>query len=447
MVKTPAQSRREGRPAPAQRCFQSAVIEEVMAEVASALADRELAGLFTNCFPNTLDTTVRFRRNAAGQPDTYVITGDIDAMWLRDSTAQVWPYLPFVGRDRQLRELIQGVIRRQAACVLRDPYANAFYDDPARIGEWQSDQTEMKPGVHERKYELDSLCAVLRLACGYFRATGDAAPVNRPALELIVQTIRVEQAGDSPYRFARVAARATDTLPLAGGAAFPGKNCGLSRSAFRPSDDACQLPFHVPANALAVVCLRDVEKLFGIAGAAALAVEIEAGIRQHAIVRHPTQGDVFAFEVDGFGSRIMMDDANVPSLLSLPYLGYCAKDDPLYRRTRARILSPANPYFSAGAAGRGIGGPHIGPGWIWPMAIMMQALTSEDDDEIRDCLRQLKATHAGTGFMHESFWKDDAAKFTRAWFAWANTLFGELILTLHRERPHLLERPIDGDVT
>lgn len=419
---------KDSRPPAERRCFTSPAIEKAITTVAGRMTDRELAWLFANCFPNTLDTTVRRRGN-----ETHVITGDIDAMWLRDSTAQVWPYLPFANEDPALRDLIAGVIRRQAACVLLDPYANGFYDDPTQLGEWQSDQTEMKPGVHERKYELDSLCAVLRLACGYVKTTGDTTPINRQALDLIVRTIRVEQSGSSPYRFARMASRATDTLPLDGGNAFPGKNCGMSRSAFRPSDDACQLPFLIPANAMAVVCLRETARLLNLHGAAALAEEIEAGIRRHGI-----HDGVFAFEVDGFGSRVMMDDANVPSLLSLPYLGYCAKDDPLYQRTRARVLSPDNPYYSEGRVGRGIGGPHIGPGWIWPMAIIMQALTSDSDDEIQDCLRQLKQTHAGTGFMHESFWKDDATKFTRSWFAWANTLFGELILTLRRERPHLL---------
>ena len=442
------------RPPQEQRCFLSPHIEQVNEEVSGAMADRELAWMFTNCFPNTLDTTVTLRRDPVSRPDTYVITGDIDAMWLRDSTAQVWPYLLFIERDRRLCELIQGVIRRQVACVRLDPYANAFYADPTKVSPWTTDQTDMKPGVHERKYELDSLCAVMRLACGYFTAShGDLAPFDAPwhaAMELILQTIRAEQAGTfeqpgSPYHFARVASRATETMPLDGGQSHPIRRCGLSRSPFRPSDDATQLPFHVPSNAMAVVCLRGIGKLLTTTGATVLAAdathladEIDAGIQQHAIAHHPTHGEILAYEIDGYGSRILMDDANVPSLLALPYLGYCPKDDPLYRRTRGFILSPDNPYFSHGNAGRGVGGPHVGPGWIWPLSMIIQALTSDCDEEIRDCLGQLKQTHAGTGFIHESFWKDDAAKFTRAWFAWANTLFGELILTLHRQRPHLL---------
>ncbi|MEX1016818.1 MAG: glycoside hydrolase family 125 protein [Phycisphaeraceae bacterium] len=169
-----------------------------------------------------------------------------------------------------------------------------------------------------------------------------------------------------------------------------------------------------------------------------LADTIDAGIRSAGVVSHPACGEVFAYEVDGYGSFYFMDDANVPSLLSLPYLGYCDAEDPIYRRTRAALLSRHNPFYSEGAAGRGIGGPHVGVGHIWPMSITVRAITSVDEHEIRDCLAQLVVTHAGTGFMHETFWKDDARRFTRRWFGWANSLFGDLILELHDRRPDLL---------
>jgi meiotically up-regulated gene 157 (Mug157) protein len=206
------------------------------------------------------------------------------------------------------------------------------------------------------------------------------------------------------------------------------------------------LPFNIPANALAVVCLRHIAEMLTTLRLAShhatearrLADEIDTAIRRLAIVPLSTRGAVLAYEVDGFGSQLVMDDANVPSLLSLPYLGWCPKDDRLYKRTRALILSPDNPYYCAGTAGVGVGSPHIGSGWIWPLGVIMQAITSESDDEIRACLLQLKSSHGGAGFMHESYWQDDPAQFTRHWFAWANSLFGELILTLHAERPHLL---------
>ena len=442
------------RPAPSDRRFRSEAVEAEVARVSALIPDAELAWLFANCFPNTLDTTVSVGRDAAGRDDTFVITGDIDAMWLRDSTAQVWPYLPLAEADPALAGLLRGVVRRQAACVRLDPYANAFYPDPAKRGEWATDHTDMRPGVHERKYELDSLCSVLRLSHGYWAATADATPFDdawAAATRLILDTIAAEQAGSdeaatSPYRFARRTERGTDTQPLSDGRTSPWRRTGMSRSPFRPSDDSCQFPFLVPANAMAVVCLRRVARMLDTLSlypdlarrAVALSAEIDAGIERHAVREHPAHGAVFAFEVDGFGSVSFMDDANVPSLLSLPYLGYCPPTDPTYRRTRGLVLSPDNPYFSAGRAMTGIGGPHVGPGWVWPIAVTMRAMTSTDDAEVLACLRMLKATHAGTGFMHEGIWLDDAARFSRAWFAWANTLFGEMVVKVAAERPGVL---------
>jgi meiotically up-regulated gene 157 (Mug157) protein len=442
------------RPPKGQRRFSSSAVETTIDHVCGQIRDPELAWLFANCFPNTLDTTVTLGRDSRGRVDAYVITGDIDAMWLRDSTAQVWPYLSLLREDPALRELVAGVINRQAACVRIDPYANAFCQTTQTPSKWQNDQTEMKAGVFERKYELDSLCSVLRLAVGYFRACGDSSCFDedwRASVELILRTIQVEQAGSgdaegSPYRFARKAIRGTDTLPLAEGQSYPYQRCGMSRSPFRPSDDSCHFAFPIAANAMAVVCLRDLAGMWRqlgfdaqvARGATALADEIEVGIRRFGVQQHPVHGEIYAYEVDGLGSRVFMDDANVPSLLSLPYLGVCDRNDATYQRTRRYVLSAENPFYSAGSAGKGVGGPHVGVGWIWPMSIILQALTSTDDREIAECLRMLRGSHGGTGFMHESFWKDDAGTFTRPWFAWANGLFGELILMLSKERPHLL---------
>ena len=440
------------RPHPADRRFTSAAVENSISEIAGRMKDKELAWLFANCLPNTLDTTV-YHELHQGRPDTFVITGDIPAMWLRDSTAQVWPYLRFAKEDVPLRELLQGVLNRQVRCVLLDPYANAFEPNPAGISHWAGDHTAMKPGLHERKYELDSLCAVLRLSNGYFAATGDKGGFDADwakAVDLIIETIRREQdptpEGKPPhYEFARNTPNATDTLPLHG-RGNPGRSCGLSRSPFRPSDDATILPYLIPSNAMAVVELRGIANLCGkvlrqkkrAAAATALADSIAAGIAEHAVVEHPHCGRVYAYEVDGFGSYYFMDDANVPSLLSLPYLGFCETSDPLYVATRQAVLSADNPYFSTGKMASGIGGPHVGAGHIWPMSIIMRALTSNDEAEVRACLATLKKTHAGTGFMHETFWKDDPSRFTRKWFAWANTLFGELILHVHARWPGML---------
>ncbi|QKG52551.1 glycoside hydrolase family 125 protein [Hymenobacter sp. BRD67] len=437
------------RPAPGQRRFSSQAVEQAIKEFQRNVPDTELGWLFGNCFPNTLDTTVAHTtRNS--RPDTYVITGDIDAMWLRDSSAQVWPYLALITQDAPLRQLVAGVINRQTQCILQDPYANAFYDDKNKVSEWAHDQTAMQPGIHERKWEIDSLCYPIRLGYHYWKITGDQQPFDaqwRAAIALIVKTFREQQRkfGPGPYHFQRQTTNALDTQPL-GGYGYPVRPCGLIASAFRPSDDATRLPFLVPGNFFAVASLRQAALMLydihheqaGYDELMALADEIAVALRQHAIVPHPDFGPVYAYEVDGYGSHALMDDANVPSLLSLPYLGAIPLNEPTYQNTRKLVLSAANPFFFQGKAAEGIGGPHVGADMIWPLAIIMRGLTSTDDAEIRACVQTLKTTHAGTGYMHESFHKDDPTKFTRPWFAWANTLCGEFLWKVYQERPALL---------
>jgi uncharacterized protein len=433
-----------------KRKFTSAAVERAIAEVKAKIGNQELAWMFENCFPNTLDTTVDFNV-IDDRPDTYVITGDIAAMWQRDSTAQVWPYLPLVKDDPALRQLIAGVINRQTKNILLDPYANAFFKDPHEVSQWKSDQTEMKPGVHERKWEIDSLCYPLRLAYGYWKQTGDNSPFDgawREAVLLVLRTFREQQRknGPGPYRFQRVTATLTDTVAC-GGYGQPANPVGLIHSMFRPSDDSTIFPFLVPSNFFAVVVLRQAaEMLEGIhhdadtaAECRALAGEVEKELREHAIVNHPRAGRVYAFEIDAYGNHYCIDDANIPNLISLPYLGAVKLDDPVYQATRRLMLSDLNPFYSRGKAAEGTGGPHAGLNMIWPLGITLRALTSTDDEEIRSCLVSLQKTHAGTGFMHEAFHKDDAGKFTRGWFAWANTLFGELVLKTFKERPKLLD--------
>lgn len=434
-----------------QRHFQSASVEKAIKAFQQNVRNKELGWLFDNCFPNTLDTTVTHSLKD-GRPDTYVITGDIDAMWLRDSTAQVSPYLGFAKEDKPLQQLLAGVISRQTKLVLKDPYANAFFNDEARVSEWkESDITDMKPGIHERKWEIDSLCYPIRLAYLYWKTTGDKSPFDaqwKDAITLTLQTFREQQRKESlgPYTFQRKTSWATDGVPL-GGYGYPVKPVGLICSIFRPSDDAAIFPFLVPANFFAVVSLKQAAEMVQAIHAdaklskelSALAAEIEAALKQHAVVQHPQMGKVYAYEVNGFGSFNLMDDANVPSLLSLPYLGAVAKNDPVYAATRRLILSQYNPFYFKGTAAAGIGSPHTGLNYIWPISLTMQALTSNSDEEIKTCLRSLQLNHAGTGFMHESFHKDDAKKFTRKWFAWSNTLFGELLWKLYQQTPHLLK--------
>lgn len=428
------------RPAEEKRLFKSDAVEKKIKEIKSMLKNPYLAWMFENCFPNTLDTTVHFRE-LNGKPDTFVYTGDIHAMWLRDSGAQVWPYVQLANDDPKLKEMLEGVIRRQFLCITIDPYANAFNDGPVG-GDWQSDMTDMKKELHERKWEIDSLCYPIRLAYHYWQVTGDDSVFDEVWMEAItnvLKTFREQQRkeGVGPYKFQRRTERALDTLNNNGNGA-PVKPVGLIVSSFRPSDDATTLQFLVPSNFFAVTSLRkaaeilvQVNKNETLADECkALADEVEVALKKYATYNHPEFGTIYAFEVDGFGNRLLMDDANVPSLLAMPYLGDVDVNDPIYQNTRRFVWSDSNPYFFKGTAGEGIGGPHVAYDMVWPMSIMMKAFTSQDDAEIKECVRMLMTTDAGTGFMHESFHKDDPKNFTRAWFAWQNTLFGELIIKL-----------------
>ncbi|MBI2427809.1 MAG: glycoside hydrolase family 125 protein [Ignavibacteriales bacterium] len=437
------------RPPLKQRKFISDAVEAAIQNVSGSIDDDELRWLFGNCYPNTLDTTVETgTRN--NKPDTFVITGDIHAMWLRDSSAQVWPYIPLTKEDKQLQSMIAGVIHRQSYCITIDPYANAF--NKAKEGSyWEKDLTEMKKELHERKWEIDSLCYPIRLAYGYWKTTGDTSVFDaewRQAMQLVLKTFREQQRMNvlGPYKFQRETHVAYDTVPF-GGYGNPTKKIGLIHSMFRPSDDACIFPYLIPSNYFAVVSLKQLSEITssGVNDTALakesreLAEEIESVLKRYAVHDHLRYGKIFAYEIDGYGNAFFMDDANVPSLLSMPYLHACDGSDPVYQNTRRFLLSNDNPYFYKGSAAEGIGGPHVGTDMIWHLGITMRALTSSDDDEIRSCLTMLKATHAGTGFMHESFHKNDPKNFTRGWFAWANTLFGELIVKIHSERPHILK--------
>ena len=439
-----AQTYESRRPLEKDRLFVSEVVEKKVAEVASQLTDPKLAWMFVNCFPNTLDTTVHFDKDGnEGRGDTFIYTGDIAAMWLRDSGAQVWPYLPYASADENLRKMIAGTILRQFKLICVDPYANAFNDGPTGAGA-RSDVTGKKisPEVFERKWEIDSHCYPIRLAYNYWKTTGDASvfgPEWLQAIKLTLKTFKEQQRKDGfgPYYFLRVTDRQLDTKCCIG-RGNPTKACGLIASAFRPSDDATTFEYLVPSNFFAVQSLRQAAEILNTVNSQDalaracddLADEVADALRRHAVVKHPKFGRIYAYEVDGFGNAFMMDDANIPSLLSLPYLGSVSAKDPIYKNTRKFVLSEWNPYFFKGEAGEGIGGPHIGLEVIWPMSIIMRAFTATDDEEIRMCVEMLMNTDAGTGFIHESFYKDDATDFTREWFAWQNSLFGELIVHL-----------------
>ena len=397
----------------------------------------ELWDHFRKCFLNTIETTVQ-----QSDGDTFVITGDIPAMWLRDSTAQVLHYLRFADHS-EVADMVEGLLQRQADCILRDPYANSFNREEISGSPHNRDLPRVSGWVWERKYEIDSLCYPLWLAEKFYKKTGRTAFLNETfaeALQAILTVFRTEQNhSTSPYYFICTDCPPSDTLTCEG-RGEPVAVTGMTWSGFRPSDDACKYGYLVPSNLFAVRALKSAEKLASLAGwedlaaqSAALGAEIAEGVRKHGLVEHPEFGRIYAYEVDGLGNANLMDDANVPSLLALPYLEVCEKDDPLYLRTRAFVLSSENPYYYQGSLARGIGSPHTPAGYIWPIALCVQAMTSTDVGEIANILKTLMNTHGGTGFMHESFDPNAPEQFTRDWFAWANSMFGELVFRLYEE--------------
>lgn len=426
----------------------SDILEAEIRPVKEELVKRgkaKLAEMFDRCYRSTLETTVELcGDDAPGGGTTFVITGDIPAMWLRDSSAQVRHYIPAARRHPEVTAMIEGVIRRQMAYIVADPYANAFNREANGKG-YANDRTEKTPLVWERKYEIDSLCYPLHLAYDYWKKTGKTAWLNENfsfAAKAIVSLWRTEQHhGESPYYFERFDCVPTDTLPNKGKGTSVAYT-GMTWSGFRPSDDACTYGYLVPANLFAAKALQELAEMAEAllndselsADALALRQEILDGVNRHGTLEHPDFGRIYAYEVDGLGNYNLMDDANVPSLLSLPYLGCCGKADPLYQNTRAFVLSGANPYYYQGSAAKGIGSPHTPDQYIWHIALSMQGLTADNDEEREELLNMLEGTDAGTFQMHEGFHCDDPSRYTRSWFAWANSLFSEFVMEyLHLE--------------
>lgn len=409
-------------------------IQELGKFLQSKIPDAKAGEFFLPCFLSTWETTVKL----LDDDQIFLITGDIPAMWLRDSSAQVHHYLKFANASTEIQHLIEGLIAKQIDFILKDPYANAFNAEDNGAGH-QDDRTEMGPGIWERKYEIDSLCYPVDLAYKYYEKTGNDLIFTdkfHQALHVIVDLWKAEQNhADSDYYFERNTDIETDTLPNEGRGSEVAYT-GMTWSGFRPSDDACTYGYLVPSNMFAVVVLMQIqtlaEKIFkdkALADKAlALEKEIRKGIDQYALYEHEAYGTIYAYEVDGLGNQLFMDDANVPSLLSIPYLGFASVDDPIYQNTRNFILSPENPYFFQGEHAQGIGSPHTPENYVWHIALTMQALTSDSKEEQKRILDMIFATDADTRQMHEGFNVDNPSEFTRPWFAWANSLLSVLMI-------------------
>lgn len=418
------------------------LIEKIKAEYADT---PKIGDMFEAGFTNTYQTTII--KNDDGT--TFVITGDIPAMWNRDSAAQVRPLLNIASKCDEIKQIIKGVIESHKKQVILDPYANAHNLKP-KVGDHSGDDlTEYNPLVWERKYEVDSLCYPIQLAYLYWKRTNDSSIFDESFLKMaqtIVQTFIIEQNHhkESTYSFRRIADWLLfdeperiefETLPNKG----KGRNVGytgMTWSGFRPSDDACRYGYLIPANMFAVVVLKYLdeilnefydEKEFSLK-VKELYGQIDDGIKKYGIVDHPKYGRIYAYEVDGLGNHLCMDDANVPSLLSAPYIGYCDVNDPIYQNTRRFILSEDNPYYYQGEYGAGVGSPHTPENYFWHISLAIEGLTSTDEEDKDRILNQFINTDAGTMMMHEGVFVDDPKQFTRPWFSWANAMFAEFIL-------------------
>ncbi|OAA54563.1 Six-hairpin glycosidase [Niveomyces insectorum RCEF 264] len=490
------------RPPPDKRTYHVPEVEEVIEQMNQRLKDKDLARMFENCYPNTVDTTAKWvhtGRQAGdsgadgdGLPGAHIIAGDMDAAWLRDNVWQLQPYTPLLATSPALRALWLGVLHTQSRNLIRHPYTNAFQPPPesglAPVAEHVVDTAKDRvvppfdPRVSfEAKYSLDSLAALLRLARVYDEQTWtdggtggnrggfDAvAPAVVAAAHAILRVVEAQSlptfdegrsdTGLTPvqYSFQRATLapsittksnpyHGSDTIANAGVGNPVRGGTGLVRSAFRASDDACILPFWIPGNAFLAVELMGAAAYLqrydpAVAAAAARrGQQIRDGIYQHGVFTHSQFGKIFAYEVDGYGSRIVMDDASPPSLLALPYLGFCARDDPVYRNTRAMVLSRAgNPYYVVGTVLHGQGSPHIDLATMWPVGTALRLLTSDDDAEILAELEQAKRASGGLGLMHEGVDVNDPKNFVRTWYAWGNSAFGDAIVDLAQRKPHLL---------
>lgn len=398
------------------------------------ITNKKLRKMFHNCFYNTLDTTVEYLDNG----EVYLLTGDIPAMWLRDSSASVIQYLDFVNIDEDVYKLIKGLIKRQFFYINVDPYTNAFNKDPNGAGHI-NDQGLRTPYTWERKFEIDSLCYPIWLIYSVYNSTKDNTLLDDlfvRTCKTIMNVFKKEQNHHelSDYYHYREGEKEGFNIPNHGKGGDI-KQTGMIWSGYRPSDDACKYGFFIPGNMYAVVALGYMSELLSIVNqhelsdkALKLQKEIDDGIKKYGIFNHYKFGKIYAYETDGLGNYLLMDDANVPSLLSIPYFKYADIEDEIYQNTRRYCLSYDNDYYFEGEVLKGIGSPHTPSGYVWHIGVSLQALTTNDEQERKELINMILNTDANTLYTHEGVYKDDDKIFTRSWFAWSNSLFAYLIL-------------------
>lgn len=454
------------RPPEECRTFTSPAVEAKLSEVKAKIKDPDTARLWENAFPNTLDTTIKYHAPGA-EPLSFIVTGDIDAEWLRDTEHQLGSYLSVLRELPKhevtlepLSDLIKGAIALQARYVSRSPQCNAFQAPPESgiLAQSSNHGDAVLPYASpyftfECKYELDSLASFLGLSNKYYAATKDDSFITHEWRTAVARLLKFvnrttvgtinEETGEhnkEPYSFRRWTNLGSETH-WNHGSGMPVRYTGMARSWFRPSDDACVYQFFVPANAQMSVELKRVAEYYDTdAGkfAGKLGKQIGDAVWEHAVVDHPVFGKVFAYEVDGFGSHLFMDDANLPSLLSLPDLGFVSASDKTYQRTRQMVTShQGNPYYIKGKYFEGIGGPHVGLRSAWPMSRIVAMRTTDDLEEIRGHLKAAVTSTKGLGLVHESV-NVDTDQYSRPWFAWANSEFAKSIIDL--EKRGLLEK-------
>lgn len=380
-----------------------------LARTSFTTSDPRLASLYQGALKNLEAQFI-----AMDDQTIYVSTGDIPAEWLRDSSVQVRPFLFFAKNNPDVRAFLKGVILRQAKSMAKDPYANAFKRDYS---------------IWERKYELDSLSNPILLAWTYWKVTGDASvfsPDVRAGFEVAIATMGKEQNHNADPNYYHQELR---NNPVA--------FTGMVWSGFRPSDDGCEYNYLIPSEMMTVQALGAVAEIertvfsdeVKAAAAEKLRREIHDGIQRHGIIRTEKYGDVYAYEVDGLGNYKLMDDGNLPSLLSAPWYGYLSQNDPVYQNTRRFVLSSDNPFYFQGSIARGVGSPHTRRGMVWPLALLAQAFTANNSQEYQATLEMLIASDPGDHVLHESFDPSNPARFTRKDFGWPNAMLIELLLT------------------